>query len=123
MLPLEGHLPVNHNDSRLPSGPFQFRLMEKIDGWSWLLGGKSTAYIHQVVQSQWKPDQTPLDPPSLSLEEQAYLAVQTAEQEADPRTFLVGVYNNMVFAGMPERFWPDLENLDRYQRQDPEPDD
>ena len=113
MLPLEGNCPLDENDPNLPHGDFQFRLAEKMNGYSWLMGGQSTAFIHQVVRSSWRQEHPgPFSKPQLSLEEIAYRAVQQAEQDGNPKAFLVGVYNNMVFSGLPDRFWPNLSRFD-----------
>jgi hypothetical protein len=110
MLPLEGFIEPFEDDSRVSSGSFQLSLMEKVDGWCWLTGGNSTAFIHKVIESQWSEGQMPLKPRELSLEEKAYRAIKLAEDQQDYKRFLVGVYNNMVFAGIPERFWPKIDN-------------
>jgi len=46
-LPLEGYVDAVNSDQ--PSGQYKHELLEKIDGWCWITGGESTAYIHRVV--------------------------------------------------------------------------
>uniref|UniRef100_A0A7S4J863 Uncharacterized protein n=1 Tax=Odontella aurita TaxID=265563 RepID=A0A7S4J863_9STRA len=42
----------------LPSGPYKLELLEEVQGWCWLTGGESTAYVHRVVESLWADDGT-----------------------------------------------------------------
>lgn len=51
MLPLEGMIPPMESDDRVPSGSYKLRLVDKVEGWCWLTGGASTAFIHRVVES------------------------------------------------------------------------
>lgn len=51
MLPLEGVCEPVENDDRVTSGPYRLELVEKMEGFSWLMGGQSTAYIHRVLAS------------------------------------------------------------------------
>jgi len=46
MLPLE-----NYVDGIPDPGSYRLELAEKVDGWNWLTGGESTAFIHRVVTS------------------------------------------------------------------------
>jgi SAM-dependent methyltransferase len=47
MIPLENSIPPIEEDDR--TGSYKLELAEKLDGWCWLTGGESTAYIHRVV--------------------------------------------------------------------------
>lgn len=49
MIPLENSIPPIEGDDR--TGSYKLELAEKLDGWCWLTGGDSTAYIHRVVHS------------------------------------------------------------------------
>lgn len=49
MIPLENSMPPIEGDNR--TGSYKLELVEKLDGWCWLTGGDSTAYIHRVVHS------------------------------------------------------------------------
>jgi SAM-dependent methyltransferase len=49
MLPLLNNIPPIEGDKR--SGSYRLELAETVDGWCWLTGGSSTAYIHRVVNS------------------------------------------------------------------------
>jgi len=49
MLPLFNQIPAIEGD--VHTGSYQLELAEKVDGWCWLTGGSSTAYIHRVVDS------------------------------------------------------------------------
>ena len=52
MLPLEGNVPpVESPERRIPGGQYQLKLLEQVDGWCWLTGGASTAFVHRVEQS------------------------------------------------------------------------
>jgi len=51
MLPLENRIDPVVGDASIPSGTYRLELVEKLDGWCWLTGGDSTAYIHRVVKS------------------------------------------------------------------------
>ena len=47
MIPLENSIPQGNGRG----GSYKLELAEKLDGWCWLTGGESTAYIHRVVES------------------------------------------------------------------------
>lgn len=49
MLPLANNIPPIEGDDRI--GTYRLELAEKVDGWCWLTGGCSTAYIHRIVDS------------------------------------------------------------------------
>ena len=53
MLPLEGEVPPVENppDEHIPTGYYNMKLLERVEGWCWLTGGSSTAFIHRLKQS------------------------------------------------------------------------
>lgn len=107
-LELRGYIPANADDEDLPHGEYQLALLETVDGYCWLTGGQSTAYIHRVEKSLW--DGTgPRIKPELPISEKAFRAVMAMEEAKDSSAirFLSGVRNNMFFAGFPEKWIPD----------------
>lgn len=94
----------------LPTGPYKLDLLEQLDGWCWLTGGISTAYIYRVETSLWEQQEHIQGP---TLRDRAFQAVKLAEAEklANAQQFLRGVYNNMVFYGFPESWRPKLESI------------
>lgn len=108
-LPLNGMVPPVDRDDRLPSGRFQLRLLETIEGWCWLTGGNSTAYIHQVEVSLGQKGQGNWTQPVPSLEDTAFEIVRALEagELTDTTAFLRNVYNNIIFNGLPESFLPE----------------
>jgi len=106
------------NNHRIPHGDYALELLDRIDGYCWLTGGTSTAYIHRVVTSLWDgsgPKTRPIPSPS----QKAFKAIHAMEanREEAALRFLSGVRNNMVFAGFPERWWPNPENYKTSQHQ------
>lgn len=89
----------------LPTGRYKLELIEETDGWCWLTGGLSTAYIYRVVVSLWEQQEKINHP---TLQDRAYQAVKAAEAErtASAERFLSGVYNNIVFHGLPKSWRP-----------------
>lgn len=108
-LDLEGTVPRIPNDDRVPHGKFKMELIDVVDGYCWLTGGSSTAYIHSVVQSLAMP---PLEPPVLSLEDRCVEVVHAYESGKliDYPAFARGVRNNMIFHNIPERFHPKIDS-------------
>jgi hypothetical protein len=108
MLPLDGYIPPNENDTRMPYGHYRLKLLESIDGWCWLTGGASTAYIHQVELSLQQTGK--IAPIELSMQERALEVVRALESGklSDYQTFVRNVRNNMIFNGFPECFIPKL---------------
>jgi Histone methylation protein DOT1 len=108
MLPLEGYIAPNSRDDRIPSGEFRLGLVEKLDGWCWLTGGSSAAFIHVVENSLWKEGRGKLEPIQLSIEDKALDVVHALESGklTDTQAFLRNVRNNMIFNGFPESFLP-----------------
>jgi SAM-dependent methyltransferase len=103
-LHLSGTCPaVIDDEERIPEGIYELELVDTVTGPCDVVGGTSTVYIHRVNQSMQLPK---IEPPVLSLEQIAYRAVQQAEKTRDTDAFLRKVYNNMVFLGLPESFWP-----------------
>lgn len=113
---LSGTIDPIENDSTMPFGTYEIQLLEKIDGWCWLMGGKSTAYIHRVSKSLHDEyGDVPREVPQLSLEEEAYRLVQLIEsgELTDTKLFMRNVRNDMIFNGMPSEYIPDEEdNID-----------
>lgn len=106
-LPLEGEcLQLENGDEQVPSGPYRFSVLEILDGYCWLTGGTSTAYLHRLETSCWnKENPGPWEEPYPSAHEMAYAAYKTMESH-DPEPFLTGVHNSIVFSGLPEQFSP-----------------
>jgi hypothetical protein len=77
------------------------RIIEKIDGWCWLTGGLSTAFIHSVEKSLAKPKPAT---PFRNLQEEAMRIVRHLESGdlTDSKAFIRNVYNQMVFEGFPD---------------------
>lgn len=111
-LPLEGVVEPNEDDHAIPHGSYKLEIVDKVEGWCWLVGGESTAYIHRVVESMWKPDVERSIVPTASLEEQAYKVVKALEsgELTDYKRFALNVHNNMAFNGLPESWFPKLDN-------------
>jgi len=68
-LPLEGYIDTVAGNPDLISGDYKHKLLENIDGWCWITGGDSTAYIYQVVESLWF-DGGILERPEITLDEE-----------------------------------------------------
>jgi SAM-dependent methyltransferase len=105
MLPLEGTVPPVEGDERVLSGTYRLRLLESADGYCWLTGGLSTAYIYIVDESLAQPA---IAPPVLSVQDICFQVVKAYESGdlTVTEAFVRNVYNNMVFYGLPERFYP-----------------
>ncbi|KAL7516214.1 hypothetical protein ACHAWX_001254 [Stephanocyclus meneghinianus] len=101
-LVLRGHIHPLEEDRSMPHGDYELELLENVDGWCWLMGGESTAYIHQVKKSLWGDYAVPRTKPILSLEEEAFRLVQLMErgQLTDTKQFMWNVYNNFLFHGI-----------------------
>mmetsp|Transcript_38604 Transcript_38604/g.92970 ORF Transcript_38604/g.92970 Transcript_38604/m.92970 type:complete len:428 (-) Transcript_38604:307-1590(-) len=108
---LHGSIDPLEEDDSMPHGRYEIQLLEKIDGWCWLMGGESTAYIHRVKTSFWEEYAGPKEVPRLSLEEEAFMLVQSMENETltDTKSFLRRVRNDMVFHGVPHEFIPEVD--------------
>lgn len=109
MLPLHGVVPpILGHDLTLNNCEYRLSLVEKVDGWCWLTGGASTAFVHRVEQSLALGK---LEQPKKTLEDQCLEVVHAYETgtSTDTQRFLRNVYNNMVFNGLPERFFPKIE--------------
>ena len=112
---LSGSIGPIEDDTTMPFGTYEIQLIEKIDGWCWLMGGKSTAYIHRVVKSLHDEyGDAPREVPQLSLEEKAYKLVQLIEsgELSDTKLFMRNVRNDMIFNGMPSEYIPDEDRID-----------
>jgi len=110
--PLFLHGSIDIEDESMPHGPYEIQLLEKVDGWCWLLGGSSTAYIHRVRTSLWEEYAGPKEMPQFSLEEEAFHLVQSIEsgELTNPQEFLRKVRNDMIFHSVPQEFLPDIED-------------
>lgn len=104
-LPLEGFVEPLEDDEQMPSGNFEFELIEKVDGWCWLMGGQSTVYIHRVLQSLWEDGVGKRRKPVLSVRKQARQIIEAMEagELTDTKKFVRDVYNAMVFHGYLEK--------------------
>jgi len=111
---LSGSIDPIEDDVTMPFGTYEIQLLEKIDGWCWLMGGKSTAYIHRVTKSLHDEyGVMPREIPQLSLEEEAYRLVQLIEsgELTDTKLFMRNVRNDMIFNGMPSEYIPDEDSI------------
>ena len=119
---LSGTIDPIENDTTMPFGTYEIQLLEKTDGWCWLMGGKSTAYIHRVTKSLHDEyGVAPREVPQLSLEEEAYRLVQLIEsgELTDTRLFMRNVRNDMIFNGMPSEYIPNEEDsIDDDEKED-----
>ncbi|KAL3817588.1 hypothetical protein ACHAXA_006477 [Cyclostephanos tholiformis] len=108
---LKGNIEPLADDESMPHGHYELQLLEKINGFCWLLGGESTAYIHRVITSLWEEYSGPRKPPQSSLEEEAFKLVQLMEKGelTDTNAFLRRVRNDMIFHDLPQEFLPDIE--------------
>lgn len=86
-------------------------LIESVDGYCFVTGGDSTVYIHRVVKSLWDGKGPRIPAEEDRIADMAYAAVHSAEEgmDAAAQRFRSGVRNNMVFAGFPEHWLPDVE--------------
>ena len=111
-LPLSGDIGPLENDESMPFGSYQLDLLESIDGYCWLTGGRSTAYIHRVVSSLWEEGVGRRTKPVIPLEEQAYRVAMAYEsgELTDTNKFLREVRNTMIFNGLPESWLPSIDD-------------
>ena len=117
---LEGTIPPFPDDESLQHGDYELELLEDgVDGYCWLTGGQSTAYIHRVKKSLWDGS-GPRVKPELPTSEKAFRAIKATEDGRDDAAvrFLSGVRNNMFFAGFPERWLPDPASYQAKQQED-----
>ncbi len=108
---LRGKIDPVDGDDTIPSGEYVIQLLEKIDGWCWVMGGKSAAYIHQVTASLSDDYGGRRLKPQLPLEEDAFRLIQLMEKGelVDTKGFLKKVYNDMIFNGLPHEFLPKVD--------------
>lgn len=101
-LHLRGSVEQVADDRSMPHGEFELQLLEKINGWCWLLGGESTAYIHRVKTSLHEQYGGPRQKPKLSVEEEAFQIVQKIENGTltDTDEFIRQVKNDMFYHGV-----------------------
>ena len=102
-LVLRGQINALNGDDSMPHGEYEIELLERVDGYCWLMGGESTAYIHRVKQSLWKEyGDGPRTRPQMSLEDEAYQLVQLMESGklTDVKAFWRDVHNELTFRGI-----------------------
>ncbi|KAL3781833.1 hypothetical protein HJC23_011142 [Cyclotella cryptica] len=101
-LVLRGLIHPLEEDDSMPHGEYEVELLERVDGWCWLMGGESTAYIYRVKKSLWEAYAGPRKQPQGSLEEEAFRLVQLMEsgELTDTKRFVRNVYNNLLFHGI-----------------------
>lgn len=110
---LKGNIDPLEADPSMPSGEYEIQLLEKINGFCWLMGGTSTAYIHRVQKSLSKEyGEGPRNTPQLSLEEEAYrLIVQMESGElTDTDEFIRSVRNEALFNGVSQNLIPEADS-------------
>lgn len=109
---LRGHIDAMQVDPSMPFGDHEIELLDKIDGWCWLMGGESTAYIHRVKRSLSEDYGGPREVPYLGLKEEAFQLVQLMEngELTDTKEFMRNVRNNMIFNGLPPEFLPEVDD-------------
>lgn len=107
---LTGHIDPLQNDCTMPYGDYEIELLDKIDGWCWLMGGESTAYIHRVKRSLSESYGGPRER-RMCLEEEAFQLVQLLERGelTDTKAFMRNVRNNMIFNEVLPEFLPELD--------------
>jgi hypothetical protein len=99
---LRGRIPPSKEDESMPHGEYDIELLDKVDGWCWLTGGESTAYIHRVKTSLWNDYAGPRTKPKMTLEDEAYQLVQLMEsgQLTDVKAWWRDVHNELRFRGI-----------------------
>ena len=105
-LPLEGDIAPLLEDESLPHGHFRLEMIEQVDGWCWLTGGASTAFIHRVEESLWEEGGGPRERPRRPVVEEARDVVANIRsgELADEDAFFRGVHNNIAFFGLPDEW-------------------
>ena len=111
-LPLEGYIGPHRcsvdddiassfarQDHDLPTGTYKLELLESVDGWVWLTGGESTAYIHRVVESLWEEGVGKRERPTPSAHQTAREIVEAirCEDLVSTEDFLREVRNKILF--------------------------
>ncbi|KAL9180256.1 hypothetical protein ACHAXT_008226 [Thalassiosira profunda] len=110
-LHLRGIIEPLEGDASMPHGSYEIELVEKIDGWCWLMGGVSTAYVHRVKTSLWEEYAGPRERSQLPLEEEAFRLVQRMEsgELTDSEAFVRRVRNQMVFHNVSPELLPKID--------------
>ena len=117
-LPLEGYIgpyrcsvddetasSFARQDHDLPTGTYKLELLESVDGWVWLTGGESTAYIHRVVESLWEEvgkRERPV-PTAHQVAREVVEAIR-CDDLVSTGDFLREVRNNILFNGLPDEW-------------------
>ena len=93
-------------DHDLPTGTYKLELLESVDGWVWLTGGESTAYIHRVVESLWEEGVGKRDRPVPTAHQAAREIVEAirCDDLVSTGDFLREVRNNILFNGLPDEW-------------------
>ena len=102
-LNLEGYIESISTDPLMPFGSYKYELLETIEGYCWLTGGQSTAFLHRLVDSLWDEEVTgPRIKPRIRPEKQAESIIAAFEDFSLSNTtdFLRKVKNSMSFHGI-----------------------
>jgi len=100
-LPMQGYIDPLVNDSEMPFGEYEFELMETIQGWCWLTGGESVAYIYQLVKSLNVNGMEKREANNTYPEDEAWRIIQAIRSGslADTKKFLRDINNSLAFHG------------------------
>jgi len=123
-LHLDGYIDPVEDDPNLPFGEFKFEVLEKVDGYCWLLGGESTAYIHRVINSLWvdiDEDGDSIEKPKPSVEEEARRIIDAMEANTltNTTTFVRSMQNSMAFHLFDQHFFDQVETNTRTNEEYP----
>jgi len=90
----------------LKTEPFKFELLESIDGYCWLTGGSSTAYIHRLVMAPQILERMTND---VTSDEELAGRAWIYSLQNEGKGFLRDVRNNMIFNGFPPEWYERLD--------------
>mmetsp|Transcript_11264 Transcript_11264/g.13076 ORF Transcript_11264/g.13076 Transcript_11264/m.13076 type:complete len:500 (-) Transcript_11264:2219-3718(-) len=98
-MPLKGEIGETLSDPSLAFGKYELDLVEEVDGFCWLTGGTSTAYIHRVVSSLWEEGAGPRQKPRVEPKEVAWKIIQEYESNrlTDSSKFVRNAKNALAF--------------------------
>jgi len=98
-MPLKGEIGETLSDPSLAFGKYELELVEEVDGFCWLTGGTSTAYIHRVVSSLWEEGAGPRQKPRVEPKEVAWKIIQEYESNrlTDSSKFVRNAKNALAF--------------------------
>lgn len=93
-------------DDDLPTGSYKLELLESVDGWVWLTGGESTAYIHRVVESLWEEGVGKRERPVPTVHQAAREIIEAirCDNLVNSEEFLREIRNNILFNGLPDKW-------------------